>query len=171
MDKKKRSILIFPEFENMAIIDELRAKYDPAVLTVRPHITLVFPFESDMSSELIYQALRREMADFSRFPIELQGITKVGQWLFLRVRKGGTILRQMHDRLYSKEFSEYKPQWDQGFLPHLTIGSFQKMEDLEVAFSEISGHADLFSTQIDKITVEIIGENNHSSIESEIILP
>lgn len=40
--------MIFPKFENIKIIDEIRDKYDPLANHVRPHITLVFPFESNI---------------------------------------------------------------------------------------------------------------------------
>lgn len=48
-DIKKRCIMIFPQFKNINIIDEIREKYDPLSNNVRPHITLVFPFESNIS--------------------------------------------------------------------------------------------------------------------------
>ena len=35
-----RTIMIFPEFENMDIIDRIRDKYDPLARLVRPHITI-----------------------------------------------------------------------------------------------------------------------------------
>ncbi len=37
-----RTIMIFPEFKNMEIIDKIRNQYDPLANLVRPHITLVF---------------------------------------------------------------------------------------------------------------------------------
>lgn len=46
----ERCIMIFPEFENMSVINGIRDKYDPLAKYVRPHITLVFPFQSDISS-------------------------------------------------------------------------------------------------------------------------
>ena len=46
-----RTIMIFPEFRNMNVIDSIRIKYDPLTKLVRPHITLVFPFDSDMSND------------------------------------------------------------------------------------------------------------------------
>jgi len=48
-DTKKRCIMIFPQFNNINIIDGIREKYDPLSNNVRPHITLVFPFESNIS--------------------------------------------------------------------------------------------------------------------------
>ncbi len=47
---KRRTIMIFPQFENIDIIDEIREKYDPLANHVRPHITLVFTFESSLTS-------------------------------------------------------------------------------------------------------------------------
>lgn len=38
-----RTIMIFPEFTNIELINQLRVKYDPLFNKVRPHITLVFP--------------------------------------------------------------------------------------------------------------------------------
>ena len=52
-----RTIMIFPEFENMEIIDNIRKQYDPLAELVRPHITLVFPFESQISNEELTQIL------------------------------------------------------------------------------------------------------------------
>lgn len=46
-----RTIIIFPEFENIDIINNIRKKYDPLADLILPHITLVFPFDSEMSNE------------------------------------------------------------------------------------------------------------------------
>ena len=50
-----RTIMIFPTFENIEIINSIRDKYDPLANLVRPHITIVFPFESDMSNEEVHR--------------------------------------------------------------------------------------------------------------------
>ena len=47
----KRDILIFPKFNNMKIIDEIRNKYDRLSDLVAPHITLAFPFKDEISNE------------------------------------------------------------------------------------------------------------------------
>ena len=43
-DIKKRTIMIFPQFENINLINEIREKYDPLAKHVSPHISLVFTF-------------------------------------------------------------------------------------------------------------------------------
>jgi len=55
----KRTVMIFPAFENMHIIERLRKKYDPLCNLVQPHITLVFPFESACTERDIEFALQK----------------------------------------------------------------------------------------------------------------
>ena len=47
----KRDILIFPKFDNIDIINEVRNKYDRLSNLVAPHITLAFPFKDEISNE------------------------------------------------------------------------------------------------------------------------
>jgi hypothetical protein len=54
-----RCILLFPDFPNIASIESIRRKFDPLAGLVRPHITLVFPFESDIGTD----PLRRHVAE------------------------------------------------------------------------------------------------------------
>ena len=49
--------MIFPEFDNIDIIDEIRAKYDPLTKLVRPHITIVFPFEMEITNDELYDSV------------------------------------------------------------------------------------------------------------------
>jgi 2'-5' RNA ligase len=52
MNKKKRAIIIFPQFgSDTNLIQDIRNQYDPLANKIAPHITLVFPFESDISSK------------------------------------------------------------------------------------------------------------------------
>ena len=47
---RERTIMIFPKFGRMEVIYEIRDKYDPLSKLIRPHITLVFPFASEIST-------------------------------------------------------------------------------------------------------------------------
>ena len=47
----KRDILIFPKFENIDLIQDIRNKFDPLANIIAPHITLAFPFLDNMSNE------------------------------------------------------------------------------------------------------------------------
>ncbi|GKU28576.1 2'-5' RNA ligase family protein [Clostridium folliculivorans] len=71
----KRCIMIFPEFENPKIIDNIRDKYDPLANHVRPHITLVFPFESDIKTDDLRTHISSVLSEIRPFEIILNKIT------------------------------------------------------------------------------------------------
>jgi hypothetical protein len=50
-------------------------------------------------------------------------------------------------------------------MPHMTIGSFTSKEDLNVAYKDTELIKKNFNTIVDKISVEIIDENEDSIIE------
>jgi len=81
-----RTIMIFPQFENIEIIDAIREKYDPLAKLVRPHITLVFPFDSEITNEELEKVLESCLDDIKSFPIALCGFSKeedqFGRYLF-----------------------------------------------------------------------------------------
>ena len=64
-----RTIMIFPEFDNIDIIDEIRAKYDPLAKLVRPHITIVFPFEMEITNDELSMILENRLRDIKSFEI------------------------------------------------------------------------------------------------------
>lgn len=46
----KRAVVLFPKFNNIDTINNIREKYDPLYNYIAPHITIVFPFESDLTT-------------------------------------------------------------------------------------------------------------------------
>ena len=64
INKGKRDILIFPKFENINKIQELRNKYDPLSDLIAPHITIVFPFSDNISNEELIKKLTNLLKDF-----------------------------------------------------------------------------------------------------------
>lgn len=164
-----RTIMIFPEFENIGVIDMMRKKYDPLANLVRPHITLVFPFESDISNDEISDILEKRLYNFKPFILTLQGISKVadsyGNYLFLNIIEGQQEIIDIHNILYENEFSK----WNLGlpYTPHMTIGKLDNENELDYAFDEIKICQEKFLTTVKKISVEMIGEHEESIIVIE----
>ena len=164
-----RTIMIFPEFENMEIIDNIRNQYDPLAKLVRPHITLVFPFKSQMSNEELTQILNIRLMSVKSFELKLGGISKqedvFGNYLFLDVLQGMEELCCIHQILYDNEFKTF----DSGlpYLPHMTIGKLSTAQLLENAFNDIKSMNNTFSTIVNKVSVEMIGDNEESIIVIE----
>ena len=161
--------MIFPEFKNMEIIDKIRNQYDPLANFVRPHITLVFPFKSPVSNEKLEQILNMRLMPVKPFELKLGGISKqedaFGNYLFLDVLQGMEELCGIHQILYEKEFKKF----DSGlpYVPHMTIGKFHNINLLENAFNDIKSMDSTFSTIVNKVSVEMIGNNEESIIVIE----
>jgi len=173
---KKRTIMIFPQFENINIINEIREKNDPLANHVRPHITLVFTFESSITSIELKDHLEKVLEGTKRFRLTLQEIVKIdnplGLYLFLDIKQGNEQIKKLNEKLYTGILQTYKPHWLKvgTFMPHMTIGSFISKEDLNIAFKNTERIKEDFSTIVDKISVEIIDENEDSIIELEVDL-
>lgn len=164
-----RTIMIFPEFENQEIIDNIREKYDPLAGLVRPHVTLVFPFESSMSNEELERVLEDGLADIKPFKLRLGGVSRqedrFGNYLFLNVQQGMEELKRINRIFYDNEFKEF----DLGlpYVPHMTIGKLATPQLMNEAFAEIESLSDTFDTVVRKISVEMIGANGESIIVIE----
>lgn len=168
-----RCILIFAEFENVEKINELRKKYDPSAAKVAPHITLVFPFESNIELSKLKKHVEESIKGVRPFQMKLQGISGESKnYLFLNVIKGKDELTKLHDRLYTGILEKYKPEFlnTTKFKPHLTIGKIDDNEEFIRALKDTKSFNEVFRMEANKITVEIIGENQESIIESEINL-
>ncbi|HYE10800.1 MAG TPA: 2'-5' RNA ligase family protein [Patescibacteria group bacterium] len=171
----ERCIMIFPEFNNVDVINGIRDKYDPLVKHVRPHITLVFPFQSNITSNELKIHLENVLASVKPFRVTLQGITPVqsfGNYLYLHVIHGNNEIIEIHKSLYTNLLESIYPQWLRmgSFNPHMTVGKITGEEDFKAAVTDVSGVNDIFDAMVKKISVEIIDENEDSLIEMEIEL-
>lgn len=99
----------------------------------------------------------------------MQGFSKCedrfGNYLFLNMTKGAEDICQLHDLLYKNEFS----QLDLGipYTPHMTVGKLATVEELNEAYNCVKGIDTIFCCKVNKISVEMIGENEESIIVIE----
>lgn len=145
-----RAIVIFPHARDLAEINRLRARFDPLARVIAPHITVVFPFNSDGGRIDLRAHLERAIADMPAFIIRLAGITgggDNGEYLFLNVEQGSRGVIELHDRLYSGSLARHL-SLEQPYVPHLTVG---RVKD-PAAFSEALAEA---SSSNIKLTVDV----------------
>ena len=164
-----RTIMIFPEFDNIDVINEIRGNYDPLAELVRPHITIVFPFEMDITNDELSVILENRLSDIEAFELELKGFSKCedrfGNYLFLNVVNGIEIITHLHDLLYSDEFSTFDLRMT--YVPHMTVGKLKTVDELNKAYDAVKDNKTLFKSIVTKISVEMIGENDESIIVIE----
>lgn len=164
-----RTIMIFPEFKNIDVINDIRKKYDPLVDLVSPHITLVFPFNSELTNDELNLYLEEYLKSVQPFKIELQGFSrqedKYGNYLFLNVVKGIDEIKNIHNMLYKGKLKQFNTGY--AYVPHMTVGKVSSIEILDKAFYDVSKCNDKFTTVVEKISVEMIGEHEESIIVVE----
>jgi len=166
----KRCIMIFPKFNNMKVIDAIREKYDPLAKHVAPHITLVFPFISDITTEDLKKHICNCISGTDAFPIMLKGVistTYTGNYLFLNIVNGKEEIIELHKKLYCGILEEFMPEWLRkgSYFPHMTIGNIEDSELFKSAVEETKDLCESFETIVDGISVEIIDKNEDSIIE------
>lgn len=165
----ERTIMIFPKFSNMEIIDRIRRNYDPLADLVRPHITLVFPFHSDITDAELGSHIENAISGIRPFSLQLAGTFKqedaFGNYLFLDVKEGKKQLIQLHDRLYSRALSSFSSEIP--YSPHMTLGNLENRNALHAAYEAVKSISESFSTVADTISVEKIGKQGESIILME----
>jgi 2'-5' RNA ligase len=168
MSKITRALVFFPKFENILSIEQLRSQYDPLAEAINPHITLVFPFESDLSSNVIHTHIKHAVQGIKPFQIQLQGITgSKGEYLFLNVKIGNDQIIELHDRLYRGLFESYKIK-EHTYIPHLTIGRLNDRADYLSALEITLNFKEIFNTLIRDLALIQVGDDYRIEASCEL---
>ena len=156
---------MFPIFKNQHLIEEVRKKFDPLYGLVPPHLTLVFPFASEIPTSKLEQHVKESLVGLCPFPIQLKGITATSDnHLFLNVKKGNDNIIELHDRLYSGLLSEFMNR-RYTYTPHLTVGRCNNEIELQAALEDTKPFEAPFDIVVTNLTSEIIESNGNSTIE------
>lgn len=168
INKEKRDILIFPKFNNINKIQNIRRKYDELFNVLMPHITLAFPFNNNISNEQLKQKLKSIVADIEPFKIKCKGIAlrkddRINTYyIFLNIVEGKEIIRKIHARIYEEILKDVDIK-KYNYEPHITLGNTNNPNE-KIELDEE------FETMVESITVEQIGESEESIIKFELDL-
>lgn len=162
----KRAIVLLPRLDGLEIIQSKRQKFDPLANYISPHITLVFPFESALSTQEISDHVSRALKGVKRFPIRLCGFTgdQPDGYLFLRVKQGNDPIIDLHDRLYSGALEAFLYRKIL-YCPHMTVGKVESLPVFEDALVELDDITTIFECEISQVFVENIDSHERSVIE------
>lgn len=171
-----RCIMISPDFNEVHRIEAIREKFDPLFGIVKPHITLVFPFGSNLTKDELHTQLSSTLSAFKPFQLVIRGVSvhrqPDGHYLFLNVTKGEAEIRRISGCLYEGVLMKYKSvRYDTTYVPHITLGRFPDEEALQSALKQIGDFSHEFSTTVRSVDVEAIGDDGSSTIEMSIPFP
>ncbi|MDA1904523.1 MULTISPECIES: 2'-5' RNA ligase family protein [Bacillus] len=165
-----RTILVF--LNNMSIdkIEDIRQKHDPLFGLIPPHVTIVFPFKSNISNDELQSHILNLSKGIGKIEIEFANrITSVGNYLFLEVEEGKEQIEELHDLLYTGPLIQFLKE-DIPYTPHVTVGRKENAELAAEVAKDIHSLPETLQCVIDRISVERIGENGESIIEFEVPL-
>lgn len=153
----KRDILIFPKFDNIDVINNIRKKYDRLANLVAPHITLAFPFKDEISNEQLINQLSSLLKNYSPFEVTFKGVSLTNDnYILLNCSKGSDKILKLHNEIYEKlipnHFKKSIP-----YTPHITLGQADNLDNFKNFNEE-------FTTLIDEVSIEFIGKYEKSII-------
>ena len=170
-----RSIHIQPKFKKIHLIEDFRKQYDPLFGLIPPHITIIFPFKSDICKDILIKHLKVQLSDQDIFMISLDPkvhFEENSKFVFAKITDGADHITKIHNILYENILEDYKDN-NYSYSPHLTLGNLQdytKDVDTAIHQANIFLHANPFQCVVDEIICEIIEKDNKSTMEFTINL-
>ena len=134
----KRAIVLFPKFDNIDAIQAVRERFDPLAKFIAPHITIVFPFESELSAKELREHLDCALEGVKKFNVRLTGITGDFRdgYLFLNVKQGNDPIIDLHDRLYRGVLEPFLFR-KVTYCPHMTVGRVEEKTEFDQALDTL----------------------------------
>lgn len=130
INQMQYAVVFFPSIQSQEL-DDFRGKFDPKSTLIPPHITLVFPVSGEIGQDSLIKHIQESIASIKPFGITLEGTHLASDnYLYLLVSKGNEKIVELHDRLYTGVLAPYL-RTDLEFIPHLTIGYFEKNNSLD----------------------------------------
>ncbi|MDM5194062.1 hypothetical protein QUG02_13900 [Bacillus hominis] len=97
------------------------------------------------------------------------GVTSIGDYLFLEIEQGKEQIEELHDKLYTGPLLPFLRK-DIPYIPHVTVGRKESSQLATKLAKDIPSFHEKLNGIIDRISVERIGENGESIIEFEVFL-
>ena len=142
----RRAIVWFPPFPMDSPIEVFRRRFDPMADSLPAHVTLVFPFPTNLTVIQLAAHIRRIVGNWPSLPVSFRDIEGIlDEFIFLMVRDRADAIVALHDKLYRGILKAYLRD-DIPYLPHVTLGratgnpsrsTYQAMHD--TAALEVTG--------------------------------
>ena len=105
------------------------------------------------------------LKDFKQFNVVFQGISLSNDnYIFLNCIQGNNKLLEIHNKIYTEILNNHKHNYT--YIPHITLGQVTNKEE----FKSLEHFNYKFESLINKVTIELIGQNEESIILSNIFL-
>jgi 2'-5' RNA ligase len=149
----RRAVVAVPRGKAMAQIEAIRLRYDPLATQLPAHVTLVFPFHSDIVDSALRSHVEHAVAPASPFALRLECIVSLDDHhLAATITTGSDSIVGLHDRLYTGPLATHRSRVHR-FAPHITVGRFGERPAVETALGELPSTDLRIDTTITAVTI------------------
>ncbi len=154
--------VIWPDSQTQASVDKIRKQYDPHFGLIAPHITIIFPADTEIALDEIVTRLANAVKGFRPFTARLDRVSSVNllasEWpaetaallaypnavnaIFLLTGEGSREILELKKRLAGAVGLD-TPLVD--YPPYLTLGQTLSQPAYDAALQALSGYAPDFS--------------------------
>jgi 2'-5' RNA ligase len=160
------AIIICPELDNSKF-DQFRAKYDPLHPWVKPHITLVYPFDFNGDLAELEKHIEEVISKWRPFEVELKGIEKAwDHFILLKTTEGRGKIIKLHEDLYTGMLNEFLSK-EYIYNPHLTIGLGTE-ENADEIFAEAENLNLSYKTKVTEVVLSSIDGDKKEVIYEKV---
>lgn len=118
----RRAIVWFPPFPLDAPIEAFRRRHDPLADALPAHVTLVFPFPTNLTVTQIGSHIRRIVGNWPALPVTFRDVESiVDEFVVLMLRERSDAMIALHDKLYRGILKSHLRE-DIPYQPHVTLG-------------------------------------------------
>jgi 2'-5' RNA ligase len=148
-----RSIAIYPRIDGDAAIHRVRSRFDRLATKVPYHVTLVFPFSSDLPGDEIAAHMAAAAVGIGPVSMSLGAPAADDDVIHLPVLGGQEAIRILHGRLHSGLLAPFL-RTDVVYAPHVTVGRCRDRDDRQACLREaeairgLTGVAEVISSEI-----------------------
>ncbi len=148
----------------------MRRRFDPLATFIAAHVTVVFPFVSELSAHSLRAHIESAVERMAPFEIRLDGVTiEPDGVVLLRVTDGAETVRHLHARLYAGPLTQYLSRVH-SFVPHVTIGRLSGLPLRDDALREAVRGLPAFLARVDAASVFRVGDDGAGITELQVPL-
>ena len=155
----------FPQFKGLEAIEAFRARHDPMSARIPAHLSLVFPFATNLTALQLETHVQRVASRWPPIPVTFRAIRMhANEFVFLMASRGAASITGLHDALYTRSLRPHlRPEFP--YEPHITLARQAEPARVEAAFEEAK---DAFGGEFSSVMreVELLAVDPDGKIES-----
>jgi 2'-5' RNA ligase len=164
------AVVAFPPPADVEAIEAIRRQHDPLCDQLPAHLTLVFPFESGLSSVDIADRVQRAASPVTAFSVTFGPVAVHDQtYLFSEISAGADAVVELHRRLY-EQLTPLGATLIGPFVPHITVGRLSTSAAADAAALELAPTFAGGSTTVATVSLYDIDQHRGRAVRASVPL-